>query len=94
VNVDPIESDLAPIQTDSLLMAPRGMGPAAAATAATAAPGPAPAGRIAVLSSANALATHLQDTRRGRELWMTFLLAAAIALALELAVGSARTLRA
>ena len=93
VNVDPIESDLAPIQTDSLLMAPRGMGPAAAATAATAAPGPAPAGRIAVLSSANALATHLQDTRRGRELWVTFLLAAAIALALELAVGSARTLR-
>jgi hypothetical protein len=91
VNVDPIESDLAPIEKDSLLVAPRGSGPAPAATAI---PGPTPPGRISILSSSNALATHLQDTRRGRELWMSFLLAAAIALAGELALGSARTLRA
>jgi len=94
VNVDPIESDLAPIETDSLLAAPRGAGPPRPPAASAAAAARAtPAGRISLLSSSNALATHLQDTRRGRELWMTFLLAAAIALAGELALGSARTLR-
>jgi hypothetical protein len=46
------------------------------------------------LGSANALASHLRDTRRGRELWMTFLLLAAAALAVELLLGSARALRA
>jgi hypothetical protein len=46
------------------------------------------------LGSANALASHLRDTRRGRELWMTFLLLAAAALAGELLLGSARALRA
>ena len=93
VNVDPIESDLAPIERDSLLVAPRGFGPAPAAPASAATPRSTPAGRISILSSSGALATHLQDTRRGRELWMSFLLATAILLAGELALGSARTIR-
>ena len=100
VNVDPIESDLAPVQTDSLLVRPRGTGPlpgaattSAATRASSAKAGGSPAGRISVLSSANALATHLQDTRRGRELWLTFLLVAAVALVGELMLGSARILR-
>jgi hypothetical protein len=46
------------------------------------------------LGSVNALASHLRDTRRGKELWMTFLLLAAGALAGELLLGSARALRA
>jgi aerotolerance regulator-like protein/VWA domain-containing protein len=50
--------------------------------------------RASTLGSANALASHLRDTRRGRELWMTFLLLAAAALVGELLLGSARALRA
>ncbi len=74
VNLDPIESDLAPIAIDSLRSG-------------------VPSGRLSVLSSSNALATHLRDTRRGRELWLTFLLVAAVALAGELLLGSARVLK-
>ena len=36
------------------------------------------------------LKTHLRDTRQGRELWLLFLTGAAIFLAAELALGSAR----
>jgi hypothetical protein len=49
--------------------------------------------RGAVLASAGALTTHLEDTRRGRELWLTFLIAAAVVLAGELMLGSARVLK-
>jgi hypothetical protein len=49
--------------------------------------------RGTVLSNAGALTTHLQDTRRGRELWMAFLVAAALVLAGELMLGSARVLK-
>jgi hypothetical protein len=42
---------------------------------------------IATLSS---LRTHLRDTRRGRELWLPFLIGAALCLASELWVGTAR----
>ena len=72
VNVDPIESDLAPIAADSL---ESGVG----------------AGKVSVLASMNALTTELRDTRRGRELWMSFLLVVGIALAGELALGSPGT---
>jgi hypothetical protein len=87
VNVDPAESDLAPIEADSLRA-----GPAAAATATAAPPGQA-AASIATLKSASALAGHLRDTRRGRELWLGFLLVACATLAAELIVGSPRTLK-
>jgi Aerotolerance regulator N-terminal/von Willebrand factor type A domain len=50
-------------------------------------------GRVIVLSSLNALSTYLRDTRRGRELWMTFLLLACAALIGELLLGSARILK-
>jgi hypothetical protein len=78
VNVDPVESDLSPIEADSLRPALRGAGA-----------GPP----VATLKSLNALEGHLRETRRGRELWLGFLLAAAVALAGELALGSARTLK-
>jgi hypothetical protein len=42
--------------------------------------------------TAASLRTHLRDTRQGRELWLLFLTGAAIFLAAELALGSARTL--
>ncbi len=48
---------------------------------------------IAVLPSLSALATHLHDTRRGRELGLPFLVVAGILLAGELALGSARAIR-
>ena len=37
------------------------------------------------------LRTHLRDMRQGRELWLLFLVLAAVALAGELALASART---
>jgi hypothetical protein len=74
VNLDPVESDLAPLAPDSLRVAS--------------------GGRATFLSSARALATHLEETRRGRELWMTLFLLAVLALAGELLLGSARTLKA
>ncbi len=92
VNVDPIESDLAPIDADSLRAAGAGSGRAGIAAApATATGGSAAA--VTILKSASALETHLVETRRGRELWLGFLLAAAIALCCELALGSAKPLR-
>lgn len=74
VNIDPIESDLAPLSPDSL-----GTGPSA--------------GKISVLASASALETELRDTRRGRELWLGFLIFVGAALVGELALGSVRTTR-
>jgi len=74
VNLDPVESDLAPLSPDSVRAAS--------------------GGRAALLSSPRALATHLEETRRGRELWMTLLLLAALALVGELLLGSARALKA
>jgi hypothetical protein len=40
--------------------------------------------------TASSLATHLHDTRQGRELWLLFLVAAAVCLASELVIGTAR----
>ena len=40
--------------------------------------------------TASSLRTHLHDTRQGRELWLTFLVAAAVCLASELVIGTAR----
>ena len=77
VNLDPIESDLATMHADSL----------------RASAGGTPSGSVSVLGSAGALATHLRETRRGRELWLGFLMAAAVVLAAELYVGSMRLLR-
>ena len=74
VNVDPMESDLAPIEIDSLRAG-------------------SISGRVATLTSSSGLAAHLTETRRGRELWLGFLLAAVLALAAELALGSARTIK-
>jgi len=51
------------------------------------------AATTSILSSVGALATHLRETRRGRELWLGFLIAAVVVLAAELTVGSLRTLR-
>jgi len=44
---------------------------------------------LAILT-ASSLRTHLHDTRQGRELWLYFLVAAAICLASELGIGTAR----
>jgi hypothetical protein len=74
MNVDPMESDLAPIEIDSLRAG-------------------SISGRVATLTSSSGLAAHLTETRRGRELWLGFLLAAVLALAAELALGSARTIK-
>ncbi|HET9252462.1 MAG TPA: hypothetical protein VFP58_10125, partial [Candidatus Eisenbacteria bacterium] len=74
VNLDPVESDLAPLPPDSVRAAS--------------------GGRASFLGSPRALATHLEGTRRGRELWMPLLLIAALALVGELLLGSARTLKA
>ncbi|MGH7681599.1 MAG: vWA domain-containing protein [Candidatus Eiseniibacteriota bacterium] len=82
VNVDAIESDLAPIDTDSLRVAAAAQGASGAS-----------AGAVTILKSGNALATHLVESRRGRELWLGFLLAAVIALSCELMLGSAKPLR-
>jgi hypothetical protein len=70
VNPDPIESDLRPVEVDSLR------------TGLADAPRP--------LLTVGSLKTHLRDTRQGRELWLLFLMGAAIFLAAELALGSAR----
>jgi hypothetical protein len=48
---------------------------------------------VSVLASGRALANYLRDTRRGRELWLPFLLVAALLLVGELLLGSARALR-
>jgi Aerotolerance regulator N-terminal/von Willebrand factor type A domain len=74
VNLDPTESDLAPLPPDSLRAAS--------------------GGRATLLSTARALTTHLEETRRGRELWIPLLLIAALALVGELLLGSARALKA
>ena len=95
VNLDPIESDLAPIAVDSLRATVAGGAGGAASAAVAAGAGSAP-GRgpdATVLSSVGALATHLRETRRGRELWLGFLIAAALVLSAELWVGSLRTLK-
>lgn len=76
VNPDPVESDLATVPVDSL-------------KAEAVGPGGAP---IVALTSRSALETRLSDTRRGRELWLPFLLAAAIVLIGEILLGSARVL--
>jgi hypothetical protein len=73
VNVDPVESDLAPAPPDSLRGAERDA--------------------IGVLEGPAALASHLRDTRRGRELWLPLLVVAALLLAGELALGSVRAIR-
>ncbi|HEY7727179.1 MAG TPA: BatA domain-containing protein [Candidatus Eisenbacteria bacterium] len=73
VNVDPVESDLAPASPDSL----RAGAP----------------GEFALLRGAGALAAHLRDTRRGRELAIPLLVIAGILLLGELAIGSGRVLR-
>jgi hypothetical protein len=78
VNLDPIESDLAALPADSI----------------RAAAAPASLPRIAILSSGPALDRHLRATRRGEELWLPLLLAAALLLAGELLLASARKLRA
>lgn len=78
VNLDPIESDLTVLPVDSIRSAAA----------------PAALSRIAILSSASALERHLRATRRGEELWLPLLLAAALLLAGELLLASARKLRA
>lgn len=73
VNVDRVESDLAPASPDSLRAgAPEG---------------------ITVLPGQGALARHLRDTRRGRELSLSLLVLAGGLLLGELALGSARALK-
>lgn len=42
------------------------------------------------LLTASSLRAHLRDTRHGRELWLLFLVAAAVCLAAELVLGTAR----
>ena len=49
---------------------------------------------MTLFTSARALTTHLEETRRGREMWMLLLLLAGLALVAELLLGSARTLKA
>lgn len=86
VNVDPIESDLAAVPAESLRAD-------AGAADAGHARGAARAAAIGVLASRQALESYLRDTRRGRELWLPFLLVAALLLVGELLLGSARALR-
>ena len=76
VNPDPAESDLAPVPADSLKA--DAVGPAGAP--------------VLSLPSRAALVTRLGDTRRGRELWLPFLVAAGIFLIGEILLGSARVL--
>ena len=76
VNPDPVESDLAAVPADSLKVDARG-------------PGGAP---VLAIDSQSALATRLGDTRRGRELWLPFLVLAGIFLTGEILLGSARVL--
>jgi hypothetical protein len=78
VNLDPIESDLAVLPLDSI----------------RAVVAPASIQRVKVFSSASELERHLRATRRGEELWLPLLLAAALLLACELLLASARKLRA
>lgn len=74
VNPDPVESDLAAVPVDSL-------------KADAAGPHGAP---ILAIDSQSALATRLGDTRRGRELWLPFLVLAGTFLIGEILLGSAR----
>ena len=78
VNPDPIESDLDNVSTDSLRVEASGTRGAAAVT---------------VITTRGALEAHLRDTRRGREVWMEFLVGAALFLIAELALGSALVIR-
>jgi hypothetical protein len=48
---------------------------------------------ISVLDGPGALAAHLRDTRRGRELWLPLLVLVGVLLAGELGLGSARAIR-
>jgi len=48
---------------------------------------------MGVLDGPAALAAHLRDTRRGRELWLPLLVVAGLLLAGELALGSVRAIR-
>jgi hypothetical protein len=86
VNVDPIESDLVPIPADSLRAG-------AGSSAAEDSPVAGPSAVAGTLGTAGALTAHLHDTRRGKELWMGFLIAAAVVLAGELMLGSSRVLK-
>jgi len=76
VNPDPVESDLDVVPADSLAADP---------------PGPTGA-RILAIPTRAALETRLSDTRRGRELWLPFLLVAASVLIAEILLGSSRIL--
>ncbi len=78
VNVDPVESDLTTLPPDSL----------------RAALPPDALERLTVLPTTAALTRHLQATRRGEELWLPLLLLAAVLLAVEIALASARRLSA
>ncbi|HSQ60626.1 MAG TPA: BatA domain-containing protein [Acidobacteriota bacterium] len=78
VNLDPVESDLAALPPDSI----------------RAAVPPAAHERLALMADGAALTRHLQATRRGQELWLPLLLIAAALLAIEIALASARKLRA
>jgi hypothetical protein len=76
VNADPVESDLAAVPVDSLEADAAGPGSAA----------------VLAVSTRAALQTRLADTRRGRELWLPFLVFAGILLIGEILLGSARVL--
>jgi hypothetical protein len=76
VNADPIESDLAAIPADSL------EAPAGAAGSAA----------ILAIPNRSALQTRLADTRKGRELWLPFLVFAGVLLIGEILLGSSRVL--
>ncbi|HEU4333731.1 MAG TPA: BatA and WFA domain-containing protein [Candidatus Eisenbacteria bacterium] len=78
VNLDPVESDLALLPPDSI----------------RAAVPPGALERLSLMPDGAALTRHLQATRRGEELWLPLLLLAAALLAIEIALASARKLRA
>ena len=84
LNPDPIESDLANASADSLRQETSATAGASAGSSV---------GAVSVISSRGALEAHLRDTRRGREIWMAFLIGAALFLIAELALGSARVIR-
>ncbi|HEV8128696.1 MAG TPA: hypothetical protein VGQ14_03480, partial [Candidatus Eisenbacteria bacterium] len=76
VNADPIESDLAAVNADSLEVDAGGAGSAP----------------ILAIPGRSALQTRLADTRKGRELWLPFLVFAGILLIGEILLGSSRVL--
>jgi hypothetical protein len=78
VNLDPVESDLTLLPPDSI----------------RAAVPPGALDRLALMPDGASLTRHLQATRRGEELWLPLLLLAAALLAIEIALASARKLRA